>query len=48
MKIVIKTEKPRAKWLNDVLRSKRSEKHRDPSKKTRQQYKRELAQSLEA
>lgn len=35
MKIVVKVAKPRAKWLNDVLRSKRNERHKDPRKPNR-------------
>jgi hypothetical protein len=50
MKIVVENAKPRAKWLNDLLRAKRSERHSDPRKPSRCQRKiagrREVSEAL--
>jgi len=36
VKITVPVQKPRAKWLNDILLSKRSERHADPKNLSRQ------------
>ena len=46
MKIDVKVPKPRAKWLNDLLRTKRNERHADFRRKTRQDLKKELRDSV--
>ena len=46
MKIVVEIAKPRAKRLNDTLRSKRCERHADARKPNRQQLKKEHRRAL--
>lgn len=46
MKITIPVEKPRAKWLNDILRNKRSTAHSTPRFPSREKQKREFEKRL--
>ena len=48
MKIVIKAEKPRAKWLHDLLSTKRSEKHLDVRTPSREKQKQRLNREIAA
>lgn len=46
MKIKVEVSKPRAKWLNDLLKSKRAAKHADPRNPSRSDLKRQLGKEL--
>jgi (p)ppGpp synthase/HD superfamily hydrolase len=47
VKITVPAQKPRAKWLNDILLSKRSERHADPKNLSRQAQKLQTRKELE-
>ena len=48
MKIDLPAIKPRAKWLNDILVSKRSERHADTRKQSRSQLKQSMKKELQS
>jgi len=46
MKIIVPNLKPRAKWLNDILRAKRNLKHNSSKVMSRGDYKKDLNERL--